>query len=54
MLYGWILNRAEQRLLKLFAKVKDAPFLQAQQAELQRFIEPIAVPQKGLLAEVQG
>jgi len=53
MLYDWILNRAEQRLLKLFAKVKDAPFLQAQQAELQRFIDPIAVPQKDLLAEVQ-
>jgi hypothetical protein len=47
-------NTEARGLLKLFAKVKDAPFLQAQQAELQRFIEPIAVPQKGLLAEVQG
>jgi len=53
MLYDWILNRAEQRLLKLFAKVKDAPFLVVQQAELKRFIEPIAVPQKDLLTEGQ-
>ncbi|MFM2118758.1 MAG: hypothetical protein RL722_226 [Pseudomonadota bacterium] len=53
LLYSWILNRAEQRLLKLFAKVKDAPFLLVQQAELQRFVEPVPVEQKDLMAEGQ-
>lgn len=48
MLYGWILSRAEQRLLKLFAKVKDAPFLAEQQMELAKFIEPILVKEPEL------
>ncbi|MFK8401796.1 ATP-binding protein [Pseudomonas sp. BGr12] len=49
LLYSIILNRAEQRLLKLYDKVKEAPFLVAQQEELSKFIEPIAVQQIGLL-----
>lgn len=53
LLYNVILNRAEQRLLKLFAKVKDAPFLLSQQEELQRFIEPVPVVQEDLLVTGQ-
>ena len=49
LLYSIILNRAEQRLLKLYDKVKDAPFLVAQQAELSKFIEPIPVHQSDML-----
>jgi hypothetical protein len=49
LLYSIILNRAEQRLLKLYDKVKEAPFLQMQQDELSKFIEPIAVQQPDLL-----
>lgn len=45
LLYNTILNRAEQRLLKLYDKVKDAPFLLTQQEELAKFIEPIPVAQ---------
>jgi len=46
LLYNIILNRAEQRLLKLYDRVKDAPFLVAQQQEeLRKFIEPIAIVQ---------
>lgn len=47
--YDWILARAEQRLLKLYEQVKDAPFLLAQQEELSRFLEPIDVKQDDLL-----
>ena len=49
LLYGIILNRAEQRLLKLYERVKDAPFLLAQQEELSKFIEPISVVQPDLV-----
>lgn len=49
LLYSIILSRAEQRLLKLYDKVKDAPFLVEQQLELSRFIEPIAVQQTDML-----
>lgn len=49
LLYGTILNRAEQRLLKLYDKVKEAPFLIAQQEELAKFIEPIPVQQPALV-----
>jgi len=49
LLYSIILNRAEQRLLKLYDKVKEAPFLVAQQEELCKFIEPIAVQQSDFL-----
>ena len=48
MLYGWILNRAEQRLLKLFAKVRHAPFLAEQQEELSKFLDPIEVAEPEL------
>jgi hypothetical protein len=49
LLYNIILNRAEQRLLKLYDKVKEAPFLVAQQEELSRFIEPITIVQPALV-----
>jgi hypothetical protein len=51
LLYSIILNRAEQRLLKLYDKVKDAPFLLEQQEELSRFIEPIPVQQPELVGK---
>ena len=54
MLYGWILNRAEQRLLKLFAKVREAPFLIEQQEQLQRFIEPLPVTQPEFISATQS
>jgi len=50
LLYSIILNRAEQRLLKLYDKVKEAPFLVVQQEELSKFIEPLVVQQPDLLA----
>lgn len=49
LLYSIILNRAEQRLLKLYDKVKEAPFLISQQEELSKFIEPIPVQQPDLI-----
>lgn len=54
LLYSIILNRAEQRLLKLYDKVKDAPFLVAQQEELSKFIEPIPVAQPALLEPAEA
>lgn len=51
LLYSVLLNRAEQRLLKLFEKVKAAPFLLEQQEELKKFIEPVEVIQQDMLAE---
>lgn len=49
LLYSIILNRAEQRLMKLYEKVKEAPFLIEQQEELSKFIEPIPVQQSELI-----
>lgn len=49
MLYGTILTRAEKRLLNLYSKVQDAPFLVAQQEELKKFVEPIPVIQGSLI-----
>ncbi|PRG71022.1 ATP-binding protein [Burkholderia cenocepacia] len=49
LLYSIILSRAEQRLLKLYERVKEAPFLVAQQEELAKFIEPVPVQQPGLV-----
>jgi len=49
LLYSIILNRAEQRLLKLYEKAKEAPFLLSQQEELGKFIEPITIQQSDLL-----
>jgi hypothetical protein len=49
LLYSIILNRAEQRLLKLYDKVKEAPFLLSQQEELSKFIQPIPVQQHDLM-----
>jgi hypothetical protein len=46
MLYNIILKRAEQRLLKLYERVKEAPFLlEQEQNELSKFIEPISIKQ---------
>ncbi len=50
LLYDTILTRAEKRLLNLYSKVKDAPFLMEQQEELNRFVEPIPVIQPSMLA----
>jgi hypothetical protein len=48
MLYDTILVRAEKRLLNLHSRVKDAPFLLAQQDELKKFMEPLPVQQMDL------
>jgi hypothetical protein len=45
LLYETILVRAEKRLLNLHKKVKDAPFLLEQQAQLTKFMEPLPVKQ---------
>lgn len=49
MLYDTILTRAEKRLLNLHTKVKDAPFLQEQQEQLKKFIEPLPVVQEDMI-----
>lgn len=54
LLYSIILSRAEQRLLKLYEKVKEAPFLVAQQEELSKFIEPIPVAQPSLVETAEA
>ncbi|WP_334020149.1 ATP-binding protein [Burkholderia orbicola] len=53
LLYSIILSRAEQRLLKLYERVREAPFLLEQQEELSKFVEPVAVAQPAL-AETEG
>ncbi|WP_249183902.1 ATP-binding protein [Burkholderia ambifaria] len=53
LLYSIILSRAEQRLLKLYERVREAPFLMEQQEELSKFVEPVAVAQPSL-AEAAG
>ncbi|MDI9651213.1 ATP-binding protein [Burkholderia cenocepacia] len=53
LLYSIILSRAEQRLLKLYEQVREAPFLLEQQEELSKFVEPVAVAQPSL-AEAAG
>lgn len=49
MLYDTILRRAEKRMLNLYEKVGDAPFLQAQDPALETFVAPIPVVQAQLL-----
>ena len=51
MLYDTILNRAEKRLLNLYSKVKDAPFLLDQQEQLRKFIEPLCIFQNNIVLE---
>ncbi|MBR8147387.1 ATP-binding protein [Burkholderia vietnamiensis] len=53
LLYSIILSRAEQRLLKLYERVREAPFLMEQKEELSKFVEPVAVAQPSL-AEAAG
>ena len=48
LLYDTLLIRAEKRLLNLHKKVKNAPFLVAQQEALKKFLEPITVIQSEL------
>ena len=45
ILYDTILVRAEKRLLNLNSRVKGAPFLLAQQEELEKFMRPLPVQQ---------
>jgi Histidine kinase-, DNA gyrase B-, and HSP90-like ATPase len=49
LLYDTILNRAEKRLLNLHKKVKGAPFLADQQAELAAFEDDLPVKQLELM-----
>ena len=48
MLYDTILKRAEKRLLNLYEKVKDAPFMEEQKEELKKFTTPLDVRQQSL------
>ncbi|MFY2764361.1 ATP-binding protein [Arenimonas sp. MALMAid1274] len=52
MLYDTILRRAEKRLLNLYSKVKDAPFLEDQRDAMESFLGEVEVRQAGLLDEV--
>jgi hypothetical protein len=52
VLYDTILKRAESRLLNLFEKVKEAPFLKEHAAELAKYFEPIPISQEDLLQKV--
>lgn len=52
MLYDTILLRAEKRLLNLYTKVQDAPFLLEQQEQLASFLKPVDVRQGDLIAPV--
>ena len=49
MLYSTILKRAESRLLNLYEKVKDAPFIQEHSAEIEAYLAPIQINQDDLL-----
>lgn len=49
VLYDTILRRAEKRMLNLYAKVEDAPFLIQADSSLRAFAEPIPVVQQQLL-----
>jgi len=49
LLYDVILTRAEKRLLNLYSKVQDAPFLVEQKSELQSFTDPIPMIQSSLI-----
>jgi len=51
-LYDAILTRAENRLLNLHSKVKDAPFLREQKEQLNNFIKPIPVKQTVLFSHI--
>lgn len=48
MLYDTILKRAEKRLLNLYEKVKDAPFMEEQKEELKKFTSPLDIHQQSL------
>lgn len=52
MLYDTILLRAEKRLLNLYTRVQDAPFLLEQQEQLASFLKPVHVRQGDLIAAV--
>ncbi|OKH88952.1 ATP-binding protein [Thalassospira sp. TSL5-1] len=48
MLYDTVLARAETRLLNLYAKVKDAPFLAEHASEIETFDQEVAKKQERL------
>ncbi len=49
MLYSTVLKRAESRLLNLYNKVKDAPFIQDHSAEIEAYLAPMQINQDDLL-----
>lgn len=51
MLYDTIVRRAEKRLLNLYSKVQEAPFLAEQKKELSTFLDDIPVIQPDLLEQ---
>ncbi|TDV58897.1 hypothetical protein EC915_12217, partial [Pseudomonas sp. LP_7_YM] len=52
MLYETILLRAEKRLLNLYTRVQDAPFLVEQQDQLASFLRPMPIRQSELMVDV--
>jgi hypothetical protein len=42
LLFDTVLQRAKSRLMKLYDRVKDAPFLKSHREELNKFLAPIA------------
>ena len=52
MLYETILLRAEKRLLNLYTRVQDAPFLVEQQDHLASLLKPMPIRQGELMVEV--
>lgn len=51
ILYETILLRAEKRLLNLYTRVQDAPFLVEQQDQLANFLKPMPIRQGELMVE---
>ena len=41
LLFDTVLVRAENRLFKLYNRVKDAPFLEAHRKDLEAFLKPV-------------
>jgi Histidine kinase-, DNA gyrase B-, and HSP90-like ATPase len=48
MIYEHLLARAEKRMLNLNSKIQDAPFIQSQHDQLNKFMEPLHVSQLSL------
>ena len=52
-LFDTVLQRAKSRLLKLYDRVKNAPFLQKHRQELEEFLAPVNT-ESGLFVETHS